>query len=144
MSLAGSITGGLVGGSGGYEAYQRITNGGFANGSSWTINNAAWAIAAGVARTTEGAGGDDLTQSFSVVPSGVPVALSVLVVGNTFGQTLQCNLTYLGIAVQTVMASTATGTVTVNTTSTDNFDGIQFRVIEDAGVTTIDDVSLIA
>lgn len=145
MSLAGSVVSGLAGGSGGYEAYERIANGGFVSaGIPWTIPGAGWQISAGAARTIEGAGGADLVQTFTVAPSGVAVALSVLVVSNTSSQQLRVNLTYGGDVVQTILTSAAVGTLTANITASANFDGIQIIVIEDAGVTTIDNVSLIA
>ncbi len=144
--LAGSITGGLVGGSGGYEAYERITNGGFVSGDAqWDVTYGGWTISAGVARTTEGAGGESLAQSFTVIPSGRIAVLEFDVIGNTSVQNLRCYLTYGGAIVQTVITTTATtGTLSVPFTTTANSDGIRFIVLEDAGVTTIDNISLVA
>ena len=146
MSIASSIVGGLVSGSDAYEAYERIANGGFVSaGIPWTIPGAGWQISAGAARTIEGAGGEWLAQSFVVIPSGVSAVLEFDVIGNTSVQNLRCYLTYEGVIVQTVITTTATtGTLTVPFTTTANADGIRFIVLEDAGVTTIDNISLVA
>lgn len=158
MSVAGAIVGGIVdsggivdggitGGDGGpYEPAERITNGGFVSGDAqWDVTDAGWTISAGVARTTEGAGGESLAQSFTVIPSGRIAVLEFDVIGNTSVQNLRCYLTYGGAIVQTVITTTATtGTLIVPFTTTANSDGIRFIVLEDAGVTTIDNISLVA
>lgn len=143
-TVAGIIAGTVADVGGRHSASQRIINGGFASGASWVIDNGAWAISAGRARTVEGAGGDALRQSFTAVPSGFTVALSVLVVSNTNTQTMQVYLTSGGSDVQLLLESAATGTLTAKATAVGSFDGIRFTVVEDAGVTTIDDVTLLA
>lgn len=146
MNVASSIVGGLVGGADGYESSERIANGDFLAGDAvWDLTGAGWQITGGTARTTEGAGGEWLAQSFVVIPSGVSAVLEFDVIGNTSVQNLRCYLTYEGVIVQTVITTTATtGTLTVPFTTTANADGIRFIVLEDAGVTTIDNISLVA
>lgn len=143
MSLAGSITGGLVGGSGGYEAYERITNGGFANGSSWTINNTAWVIAAGVA--TSAGTGDGLVQSIGLVNSGrsVAVAFDVTAVTGTipgFRVRLQMDGT---IVQQDVIPVTGVGAHSATLTANAEFNQISFHAVV-ASTLAIDNVSVIA
>lgn len=145
MSLTGSVVGGIAGDADGYVAYERVTNGDFVSGDAqWDLADAGWTISAGVARTTEGAGGASLVQSFAVIPSGRSAVLEFDVIGNTSVQNLRCYLTYEGAIVQTVTTTTATtGTLSVPFTTSANSDGIRFIVLEDAGVTTIDNISLV-
>lgn len=146
MSLAGSVVGGIAGDADGYAASQRIANGDFTAGDAqWDLTGAGWQVTAGIAMTIEGAGGAWLAQSFTVIPSGVSAVLQFDVIGNTSVQNLRCYLTFEGAIVQTVITTTATtGTLSVPFTTSANADGIRFVVLEDAGVTTIDNISLVA
>lgn len=145
MSLTGSVVGGIAGDADGYVAYERIANGDFTAGDAqWDLTDAGWAISDGRARTTEGAGGASLVQSFVVIPSGRSAVLEFDVIGNTSVQNLRCYLTHEGAIVQTVITTRATtGTLSVPFTVSANSDGIRFVVLEDAGVTTIDNISLV-
>lgn len=146
MSLAGSVVGGIAGDADGYVASQRIANGDFAAGDAqWDLTGAGWQVTAGIARTIEGAGGAWLAQSFALIPSGRSAVLQFDVIGNTSVQNLRCYLTFEGAIVQTAITTTATtGTLSVPFTTSANSDGIRFVVLEDAGVTTIDNISLVA
>jgi len=146
MSLTGSVVGGLVGGEDAYVATERISNGGFASSSGWTINNAAWQITGGIARTIEGAGGSDLRRAFTPIMSGKTVTVAFDCVGNTFDQVITVELTLSGTVVQEIYSNTppSGGPVDIGAVAQSIADGIRFAAPNDAGVTTIDNVSLIA
>lgn len=141
MSLAGSVVSGLAGGSGGYEAYERISNGGFANENSWTLVGIAWVIAAGVA-TRSGAIGS-LRQTIALVNSGRSASVSVDVT-NGVSATLTISFLMDGVPVQTAYSNTpATGTLAFSVEATAEFNGIQFASTGTTGL-VIDNVSVIA
>ena len=143
MSLTGSVVGGIAGDADGYAAYQRITNGGFASGSSWTINNAAWTIGAGVA--TSAGTGDGLVQTIGLVNSGrsVSVAFDVTAVTGTiagFRVRWQMN----GTLVQTdIVPITGVGAHSATITANAEFNQINLHAAV-ASTLAIDNVSVIA
>lgn len=144
MSLAGSVVSGLAGGSGGYEAYERISNGGFASGASWTINNAAWTIGTGVA-TSSGAG-DGLVQNIGLVNSGrsVTVTFDVTALSSPIAA-YRSRFFMNGALVQTEIhpAINATGQTTITFTASAEFNQINLHAAVANGL-AIDNVSVIA
>lgn len=145
MSLAGSVVAGLVGGEDAYVATERISNGGFASSASWTIGDAGWQITAGIARTIEGAGGVDLRQTFTPIMSGKTVTVAFDCVGNTSDQVITVELTLGGAVVQEIYNNDpSAGPVLCSAVAQSIVDGIRFSAPNDAGVTTIDNVSVIA
>lgn len=145
MSLTGSVVAGLVGGEDAYVATERISNGGFASSASWTIGDAGWQITDGIARTIEGAGGVDLRQTFTPIMSGKTVTVAFDCVGNTSDQVILIELTLSGTVVQEIYNNDPAVTAIEFTAVAQSIaDGIRFSAPNDAGVTTIDNVSVIA
>ena len=141
MSLAGSITGGLVGGSGGYEAYERITNGGFADSSVWVRVGTAWVIGGGVATRSKAIG--SLRQDTGLVNSGRSVAVSVDVT-NAVSAAFVIALLMDGLVTQIAYSDTpATGALAFSVEAAAEFNGIQFASTGATGL-VIDNVSVIA
>lgn len=138
-SLTDALTEGTV-----PAPYERITNGGFASGASWTIGAAAWTISGGKATNILDAG--TLKQTLvtdSVLPSGGTIAVSV-VVNNPVDGTLYIRTYRNGVAVQTLYGSTpASATLSFSTIATAEWDTIGFDAT-DFQTSTLDDVSLIA
>ena len=142
MSLAGSVVSGLAGGSDGYAAYQRITNGGFASGANWTILAAAWLISGGAA-TSQAVGG--IEQSCGLVNSGRTVSIVFDTLTTHTLKLFEIRLYRSGSLVQTVnrlLNAAGTQTVTPFACNAD-WDKIRF-VTTDAETVTIDNVSVIA
>lgn len=158
MSVAGAIVGGIVdsggivdGGIAGndgepYTPVERITNGGFTSGASWTITGAAWTIGGGVATATGAAG--EITQTLatgSVLPSGGTVAISVAITLGSEG-VLQIQALRNGSIVQYFYnAAPAAGTLNVSVTADAEWDSIAFGVgALDFSLGTLDNISVIA
>ena len=141
MSLTGSVVGGIAGDADAYAAYQRITNGGFASGSSWTLVSSAWVIGGGVATRSGGLG--SLRQTIALANSGRTVAVSIDVT-NAVSAAFTISFLMDGAAVQTAYSNTpATGTLAFSVEATSEFNGVQFASTGAAGL-VIDNVSVIA
>lgn len=156
MSVAGAIVGGIVDSSGvvdggttestGTLRYERITNGGFANGSSWTITNVAWSIAAGIATAIECASLGLLRQDFTSVASGRTVAVTLSVGTNSTADTLTIKFTSAGTPVQTIYSAipSSSSQISLSVAASSAFDGITFSTGSLSSAITIDNVSVIA
>jgi len=154
MSVAGAIVGGIVDSSGvvgggvtesdGDARYERIVNGGFANGASWTIANTTWQITGGHAETLSSAGGNGLNQSFVEVAAGKTLAVTFDVANAPTPLLLTVKLTSSGTPVQTIYFDGPSGAVSISVVATNSFDGIRFETPSTDNGLELDNVSLIA
>ena len=139
-SLIDAIVGALVPTDTPYVATERLVNRGFVNSTSWTIEATSWTIAAG--KATSGTG-DGLSQSFSLVNSGVAVAFAADVT-NINDVVLEVLLQMDGITVQTIYnTDPVAGLLSVTAVAQAEFNGIKFKASGATGL-TLDNVSLIA
>jgi hypothetical protein len=119
---------------------ERIANGAFASGASWTITGAKWTIGSGLA--TEAGTGNGLNQTLSqTITAGQPYAFSVSVGGSIQG--LDIIFTSGGTPTETIYSGIPiAATISVSGWAAANFDGIRFQTTS-FGSTTLDNVSLI-
>ena len=137
QSIVGAIISALTGAS---TAFERITNGGFDSGDSWTITSAKWSIAAGVA--SELGTGNGLNQTIAAIASGTPWTFSCDVGGTPQG--LEISLTSGGVVTDVLYSGLPLGaTISESGTTTASADGIRIESYS-AGSATVDNVSLIA
>ena len=138
-SVARSV---VKGGDTEYTPVERITNGGFANASGWTIEGATWVIGGGVATNVSDGTIRQTLVTGSVLPSGGSIQVSFDVGGV---QETIFVFTYIGgvKAQQLYGQSPLPGTVTINTTATAEWDTVAFEGFIATGL-TIDNVSVIA
>ena len=126
-----------------YAAIQRVTNGGFASGASWTIASAGWTIAVGRATS---AGTGRLYQALvsgSVLPSGGSIVITASI----------DNANYIILYVETYKGATLAQVLYQDNPATDSFSGtytataewdtISFRCTGGVGL-VIDDLTVTA
>lgn len=127
----------------GATAFERIANGGFASGASWTISNAAWSIGGGV--LTSAGSGDGVAQSFETIQAGTTISYSFTVTSTTAPVAgFRFRLTQGGVVTDAILAPiTIAGTYSGSSVTTAAANGVRFDA-PNAITLVLDNVSLIA
>ncbi len=151
--IARGIARGLTGGDDGGGAptpYERITNGGLDDDSSWDTSRGGWSINGGYAELIEGSQARALVQAVidGPVAAGLPVQVSIDNRNNdSFGYTLIVSLRLNGVAVGATgnMQANSQGTNTGELTPAGPWNEVWIYTLfnSDSGL-QIDNVSLIA